>query len=82
MQDVLSRRLKWLLKKRELTQTELAKQLGLSQSAISRVMKKPGTARLDTVRKVADALGEDLDRGFPGSCHRFEDLPMLFEKVH
>lgn len=43
-----------------MTQKDLAKEAGLTQSVIARLESKKAIPRLDTLLKVADALGCDL----------------------
>ena len=49
-----------LRKEKGLTQRELAKAANLTQPAIARLESKSATPQLDTLSKVADALGYSL----------------------
>ena len=62
MQEVVAGRLRWLLKKRGETQAQLAKRIGVSPASISRILNDPESAKVGTLRKVAKALEEDLNR--------------------
>lgn len=50
-----------LRKAKGLTQRELAKAANLAQPAIARLESKSATPQLDTLLKVADALGYQLE---------------------
>jgi predicted transcriptional regulator len=45
-----------------LSQAELAKRVGLSQSALSRIEKHVSDPRLSHVERIAEMLGLDLDK--------------------
>lgn len=50
-------RLKQICKQRRIKQSDIARQLGVAPSVISRVLKHPERSRLETLRKIADAAG-------------------------
>jgi transcriptional regulator with XRE-family HTH domain len=58
--DFASKLLKARLDK-NLTQAELAKRAGLKQSAIARIENQGSLPRIDTVFKIATALGTEID---------------------
>jgi transcriptional regulator with XRE-family HTH domain len=51
---------KELRRKKKLTQEELARRIKTTKSAISRLENSSGGARLETLGKVAQALGKEL----------------------
>ena len=53
-------RLAIALRRREMTQSALAKRLGKSPSQISRIFKNPERSQLNTLAEIADALEIDL----------------------
>jgi len=53
----LAPRLRAILRERGMTQKALAEKLGVSPARISAVLKKPNKMKLDTLRRIADALG-------------------------
>jgi DNA-binding Xre family transcriptional regulator len=50
-------RLRAIIRARGMTQKALAEKLGVSPARISAVLKKPNKMKLDTLRRIADALG-------------------------
>ena len=60
MVDTMGRRIRELRMLRGLTQEELARMAGLKQSAVARMESVKSIPRLDTVLKVADALGLEM----------------------
>ena len=50
-------RLKQICKQRGIKQSDIAQQLGVAPSVISRVFKHPERSRLQTLRRIADAAG-------------------------
>ena len=50
-------RLKQICKQRRVKQSDIARQLGVAPSVISRVFKRPERSRLQTLHKIADAAG-------------------------
>jgi len=50
-------RLKAIIRERGMTQKALAEKVGVSPARISAVLKKPNKMKLDTLRRIADALG-------------------------
>ena len=57
---VIRNRLGVALKQQGMSQKDLAKRLGKSESHISRVFRDPQRCRIKTVQAIADALGVDL----------------------
>jgi HTH-type transcriptional regulator/antitoxin HipB len=55
---------KELRRKKKLTQEELARRIKTTKSAISRLENSSGGARLETLGKVAQALGKELVKKF------------------
>jgi len=53
----LAPRLRAIIRARGLTQKALAEKLGVSPARISAVLKRPNKMKLDTLRRIADALG-------------------------
>ena len=53
-------RLRRVAKEQGVTQQELAKRLGVTPAVISRVFKIPNRSKVDTLRRIADALGVEL----------------------
>lgn len=49
-----------------LTQAQLAERMGTTQAAISRLEEGGGTPRLDTLAKLAEAVGKGFVVSFPG----------------
>lgn len=58
--EALAVRLRRIIKHRGLTQKELAARIGISPVMISRVLKDPDRSKVDTLRKIAQALDIDL----------------------
>lgn len=50
-----------------LTQAELAERMGTTQAAISRLEEGGGTPRLDTLTKLAEAVGRGFVVSFPAN---------------
>lgn len=57
---LIRNRLALALKKQQMTQSALAKRLGRSASQISRIFRNPERSRLNTLKKIADAIDVDL----------------------
>lgn len=57
---VVATRLRWIIKERGLSQTELAKKVGVAPPVISRLLRNPDRSRVATLRKIAEALDVDL----------------------
>jgi transcriptional regulator with XRE-family HTH domain len=57
----IARELIWLRKKQGLSQTEVARRAGLKQPAIARLESGAVRPTLDTIRRVAQALGRQLE---------------------
>ncbi len=54
------KRVRLLREKGQFTQVALAKAAGVSQSEVSRAEKSPGSVKLSTLMKIAEALGSNL----------------------
>lgn len=52
------------LKKRGLTQNELADRLGINRVSLSRLLSDKNDMRISTIRKIADAIGCDVTEFF------------------
>lgn len=59
-------RIKEILKQRGVTQKGLAEKIGVSVISISRIAKGEQNPSLDTLQKIADALGVPLTELFAG----------------
>lgn len=55
-------------KKHKITQAQIAERTGLKQSAVARLERMDNYVRADTLIKVMNALGLELDVSVPGSC--------------
>jgi len=53
-------RLRWIIKDRGLTQRELAKRVGVTPARISHVLRNPDRSKVDTLRRIAQALDINL----------------------
>lgn len=73
------RRIRLLRERRKLTQAQLAKAAGVSQSDVSRAESEPGAVRFASLMKLADALGCTLFEftGQKSIVLRAEDLAHL-----
>lgn len=56
--------IKEALKKRELTQIDLAERLGINRVSLSRLLSDKNDMRVSTIKKLADAIGCDVDEFF------------------
>lgn len=56
--------IKETLKKRGLTQNELAERLGINRVSLSRLLSDKNDMRVSTIRKIADAIGCDVSEFF------------------
>ena len=56
--------IKEALKKRGLTQNELADRLGINRVSLSRLLSDKNDMRLSTIKKIADAIGCDVSEFF------------------
>ena len=52
------------LKKRGLTQNELADRLGINRVSLSRLLSDKNDMRFSTIKKIADAIGCDVSEFF------------------
>ena len=52
--------IKEALKKRGLTQNELAERLGINRVSLSRLLSDKNDMRISTIKKIADAIGCDV----------------------
>lgn len=52
------------LKKRGLTQNELADRLGINRVSLSRLLSDKNDMRMSTIKKIADAIGCDVTEFF------------------
>ena len=52
------------LKKRGLTQNELAERLGINRVSLSRLLSDKNDMRMSTIKKIADAIGCDVTEFF------------------
>ena len=57
-------RLRWIIRDRGLTQKALAKRVGVTPARISQVLRNPDRSKVDTLRKIAQALDIDLRQIF------------------
>lgn len=53
-------RIRWVMNEQGVSQRQLAEQIGVSSSVISRVLKNPDRSRVKTVRRIAEALDIEL----------------------
>lgn len=60
--QAVATRLRWVIKDRGLSQRELAKKIGVTPAALSRVLKNPDSSKVTTLRKISQALDVDLGR--------------------
>ena len=56
--------IKETLKKRGLTQNELADRLGINRVSLSRLLSDKNDMRISTIKKIADAIGCDVSEFF------------------
>ena len=56
--------IKDILKKRGLTQNELAERLGINRVSLSRILSNKNDIRVSTITKIADAIGCDVAEFF------------------
>lgn len=56
--------IKETLKKRGLTQNELAERLGINRVSLSRLLSDKNDMRVSTIKKIADAIGCDVAEFF------------------
>lgn len=56
--------IKEALKKRDLTQIDLAERLGINRVSLSRLLSDKNDMRVSTVKKLADAIGCDVAEFF------------------
>ena len=56
--------IKETLKKRGLTQNELADRLGINRVSLSRLLSDKNDMRISTIKKIADAIGCDIAEFF------------------
>ena len=56
--------IKETLKKRGLTQNELADRLGINRVSLSRLLSDKNDMRISTMKKIADAIGCDVSEFF------------------
>ena len=56
--------IKETLKQRGLTQNELAERLGINRVSLSRLLSDKNDMRVSTIKKIADAIGCDVDEFF------------------
>ena len=56
--------IKYTLKKRGLTQNDLADRLGINRVSLSRILSDKNDMRLSTIKKIADAIGCDVAEFF------------------
>ena len=56
--------IKETLKKRGLTQNELADRLGINRVSLSRLLSDKNDMRMSTIKKIADAIGCDVTEFF------------------
>ena len=56
--------IKEALKKRGLTQNELAERLGINRVSLSRLLSDKNDMRISTIKKIADAIGCDVSEFF------------------
>jgi DNA-binding XRE family transcriptional regulator len=55
--EAAARRLKALAKRQGVSQSELAQRLGVTPAVVSRVFKNPDRSKVQTIRRIAKALG-------------------------
>jgi HTH-type transcriptional regulator/antitoxin HipB len=58
--DILRDHIKMLRKKRNLTQEQLGKRIGVQKAQISKLENSPNSARFDTILNVFDALDAEI----------------------
>ena len=56
--------IKEALKKRGLTQNELADRMGINRVSLSRILSNKNDMRISTIKKIADAIGCDVSEFF------------------
>jgi plasmid maintenance system antidote protein VapI len=62
LSDTLQTRLRSALEESELTQRQLAERLGVSPAVVTRILQHPERSKLETLLRVAKAMGTDLAR--------------------
>ena len=65
--DMSYLRIKELLKDRNLTAKELARDLGIAENSLSRIITEKQQPRFDLLRKIADRLNVEVWQLFKGS---------------
>lgn len=65
-------RIKEILKSKNITQTELAEKLGITQVALSKTLN--GNPTVETLQKIADALGVHVSDLFTPDDEHFRTL--------
>lgn len=73
MQTIISENLKRLRRVKELTQRELAKLAGVSQSAISKIEAGERIPKVSIIQKLAKALGQTPENLVKGAIKRTEE---------
>ena len=58
--EILRDQIKMLRKKRNLTQEQLGKKIGVQKAQISKLENSPNSARFDTILNVFDALNAEI----------------------
>lgn len=53
-------RIRWVMNEQGVSQRQLAEQIGVSSSVISRVLKNPDRSKVETIRRIAEALDIEL----------------------
>jgi len=56
----IAARLRYIIRERGYTQKKLAEKIGVTPARISHFLKNPNRSKVDTLRKIADALDIDL----------------------
>ena len=76
--------IKETLKKRGLTQNELADRLGINRVSLSRLLSDKNDMRISTIKKIADAIGCDVAEFFTPAAtpeHNTITCPHCGEKL-
>jgi ribosome-binding protein aMBF1 (putative translation factor) len=58
--ELITQRIKQALSSKGWTQAQLASEIGVSPTVISRVLSRPDRSRVDTLQRISKALGVDL----------------------